>query len=83
MGLRTDAKRKKRMNDSIDKEGLGLGFMSFLDDIENIAKVNVKEYKAPKDDYMFNKDEFEVAIGESDLEDMEAGPSNEDQENSD
>ena len=34
MGLRTDAKRRKRMNDTIDREGLGLGFMSFLDDIE-------------------------------------------------
>ena len=39
MGLKTDVKRKKRFNDSIDREGLGLGFMSFLDDIETKAKL--------------------------------------------
>ena len=28
----------------------------------------------PADDYKFNKKEFELAIGESDLEDMADGP---------
>ena len=44
MGLKSDVKRKKRFNDSIDREGLGLGFMSFLDDIEKKAKLKVKDY---------------------------------------
>ena len=73
MGLRTDLKRKKRMNDSIDREGLGLGFMSFLDDIEKKARLNVEEYEMPEDDYKFNKKEFEVAAGESDLDDIVEG----------
>jgi hypothetical protein len=49
-------------------EGFGVGFSSFLDQIENKAKMPLQKYVAPKDDYNFNKDEFEVAISEGQLE---------------
>ena len=70
MGLKSDVKRKKRFNDSIDREGLGLGFMSFLDDIEKKAKLKVKDYTKPDEEYKFNDPEFEVAPSEGELEDM-------------
>ena len=70
MGLKTDVKRKKRFNDSIDREGLGRGFMSFLDDIETKAKLQVKDYNKPDEDYKFNNPEFELAPSEGELEEM-------------
>ena len=73
MGLRTDGKRRKRMNDALDKEGMGLGFMSFLDDIDGKARLDINEYIAPKDEYKFNQKEFETALGESDIEGMVDG----------
>ena len=51
----------------VENEGLGLGFLDFLDDIEVKAKKDKSEYRKPQQDYKFNMDEFEVALGESDL----------------
>ena len=61
------------MNDALDKEGMGLGFMSFLDDIDGKARLDINEYTAPKDEYKFNQKEFETALGESDIEGMVDG----------
>ena len=49
-------------------EGFGLGFSSFLDQIEKKVKLPVTKYAPPKDDYDFNKEEHEVAIGEDELQ---------------
>lgn len=65
LGLNNDKKRKARNDRQTDLEGFGLGFMEFLDSIE--GKIKMQAYQVPKDDYKFNKPEFEVAIGESDL----------------
>ena len=72
MGLNVDVKRKRRFNDSIDREGLGLGFMSFLDDIEAKAKQQITEYSRPDEDYKFNNPEFELAPSEGELEELMA-----------
>ena len=42
--------------------------MSFLDEIDGKAKMNKADYKAPAEVYKFNDPKFEVALGESDLE---------------
>ena len=63
-----DEKRIKRNNKQTDLEGFGLGFSSFLDQIESKAKMPLLKYEAPKDDYDFNKDELEVALSEGQLE---------------
>lgn len=47
-------------------EGLGVGFLSFLDSIEKTVKAPLNQFK--KKNYDFNDDEKEVALGESDLE---------------
>lgn len=65
--MNKDKKRKARNDKQTDLEGFGLGFMEFLDTIEKKTKMSAKDYQKPTDDYKFNKDEFEVAIGESDL----------------
>lgn len=43
--------------------------MSFLDKMESKVKMNVREYKAPKE-YDFLKEENEVMIDEADLDKM-------------
>ena len=43
-----------------------MGFLRFLDTIENKAKLNVHEYKQPKE-YKFLLDEYETALGEEEL----------------
>jgi len=43
---------------------------AFLDDIDHKVKLTKQEYKVPSDEYKFNKEEFEVALGASDLEDQ-------------
>ena len=68
LGFRTDAKRKARNNEQTDKEGFGIGFTSFLDSIDQKVKQGLNQYKPPSDDYDFNKDEFEVAPSEGELE---------------
>ena len=67
LGIRTDAKRRERNNTQTDREGFGIGFMSFLDQIETKTKLNAREYQKPKGEYDFNNDEFEVAMEEGDL----------------
>ena len=52
----------------IEDEGLGMGFMDFLDDIEVNASKKISDFQVPKEEYKFNKKEFEVALGESDFE---------------
>lgn len=69
LGIRTDAKRKKRFFSSIEKEGLGLGIFDFLDGIDDKVKMDAEDYQVPADEYKFNNPDYEVAIGESDLED--------------
>lgn len=69
LGLNKDAKRKARNDKQTELEGYGLGFMSFLDSIEGKAKLKMESYKQPKEDYKFNQPEYEVAVGESELED--------------
>ena len=44
---------------------------AFLDDIDHKAKLAKQEYKPPSDEYKFNNEEFEVALGASDLEDQD------------
>lgn len=72
LGIRTDAKRKKRFFSRIEEEGLGLGIFDFLEDINKKVKMDARDYKAPDADYKFNDPNFEVAIGASDLEDNAA-----------
>lgn len=71
LGLYKDPKRKARNDRQTDMEGFGLGFMSFLDTVEDKVKMSKDQYKVPKDDYKFNNPEFEVAPGESDLSNIE------------
>lgn len=37
LGIKNDSKKKQKIHNSIDKEGVGIGFMDFLDNIENIV----------------------------------------------
>ena len=37
--MKNDPKKKKRIYKSLEQEGLGDGFMDFLDDIENKIKL--------------------------------------------
>ena len=67
LGLSKDQKKRSKYMKKVENEGLGLGFLDFLDDIEVKAKKDKSEYQKPKGDYKFNMNEFEVALGESDL----------------
>lgn len=53
LGLASDAKRKKRNDEQTEKEGMGVGFLSFLDKLDKIAKIDVRQYEKPKEDYKF------------------------------
>ena len=65
--VKGDTKKKQKIHNSIDREGLGIGFMDFLDNIQSVVRNNkgAKEYK--KTDYDFNDDAKEVLLEESDL----------------
>ena len=76
LGIRTDAKRKKRYLQRIEEEGLGLGIFDFLDDIERKAKIDVTKYSKPEKEYKFNDPKYEVALGESDIEEEAAKAKN-------
>lgn len=68
LGLNKDVKRKARHDRQTEMEGLGLGFLSFLDDIDKKARLKMEDYKPPSEEYKFNDPAFEVALGESDFE---------------
>lgn len=69
LGVKNDLKKKQKIYGSIDKEGVGVGFMDFLDNIEKIVhKKDISGYK--KTDYDFNDDEKEVLLDEADLAKM-------------
>lgn len=36
--VKGDSKKKQKIHKSIDREGLGIGFMDFLDNIENVVR---------------------------------------------
>ena len=57
----SDAKAKKKIQKSIENEGLGIGFMDFLDDIENKVKAKSAAGYTRKE-YDFNDDAKEVAL---------------------
>ena len=40
-----DSKKRKKVQESIEMEGMGVGFLSFLDSIENTVKNPLKVYK--------------------------------------
>ena len=69
LGIRTDAKRKKRYFQRIEEEGLGLGIFDYLDNIDKLAKVDPSKYHKPENEYKFNDPKFETALGDSDIED--------------
>ena len=69
LGIRTDDKRKKRFQNRIEQEGLGLGIFDFLEGIEKNAKLDRSHYLKPEAEFKFNDPRFETAIGDSDLED--------------
>ena len=69
LGIRTDAKRKKRYFQRIEEEGLGLGIFDYLDNIDKLAKVDPSRYQKPDNEYKFNDPKFETALGDSDIED--------------
>ena len=44
LGLNKDVKRKARHDRQTEMEGLGLGFLSFLDGIEKKARLKMEDY---------------------------------------
>ena len=36
--VKGDSKKKQKIHNSIDKEGVGIGFMDFLDNIQTIVR---------------------------------------------
>ena len=69
----SDAKAKKKLQKSIENEGLGIGFMDFLDDIEN--KVKAKSAAGyTRQEYDFNDDAKEVALDPAALDDYKQEP---------
>jgi hypothetical protein len=61
-----------------EREGFGKGFMEFLDKVDQVVGKSVRDYSAPADDYDFLKDEHEVMIDMSDLEE----PNNDEEQES-
>lgn len=45
LGIKNDAKKRKKINKAIGLEGFGDGFMDFLDDIENKLQKDTNQYK--------------------------------------
>ena len=46
---------------------MGVGFLDFLDTINQKVSQPLKQYKKPKTDYDFNDDEKEVCLDEKDF----------------
>ena len=65
LGVKGDKRKKDKIQKQIEQEGLGVGFMSFLDEIDSLVKDTSKKYK--KKDYAFLDDAQEVAIAEEDF----------------
>ena len=66
LGMKGNKKMKQKVHQSIENEGMGIGFLDFLDEIANKVKMkNLKEYK--KQEYDFNDDQKEVLLDEADL----------------
>jgi len=71
--VNSDAKAKRKIQKSIENEGLGIGFMDFLDDIENKVKAKSAAGYSRKE-YDFNDDAKEVALDMSALADKNFKP---------
>ena len=75
LGIKNDPKKKKRVIKSLEQEGLGDGFMDFLDGIENKLKMKKDTYKPQE--YVFSDGEgpeegdLEMAKGKEDDSDQE------------
>ena len=64
LGLKGNQKAKRKLNKQLDSEGMGLGFLDFLDEID----INLKQGKKfTKKDYDFLDDDKEVLLDENDL----------------
>lgn len=68
LGLKLDKKRKERNNRQAEQEGLGVGFLSFLDRIDSKVRMDQHSYRKPERPYAFLLDENEVALSEGQLE---------------
>ena len=77
MKIKGDDKGKRKFNKSIESEGMGVGFLDFLDGIESKVKNGLKTYQKPSGEYDFLDSDQEVAIDEKDIG---AGLDNSDQE---
>jgi hypothetical protein len=55
LGIKNDAKRKKKVNKEIEGLGFGTGFMDFIDGIETKVIKSKKEYKPQE--YVFSDGE--------------------------
>ena len=55
LGIKNDAKRKKRLYKEAEVEGLGKGFMDFLDNVTSKVKMDNKKYKP--EEYEFSEGE--------------------------
>ncbi|CDW86880.1 nucleolar mif4g domain-containing protein 1 [Stylonychia lemnae] len=74
LGIKNDPKKRKKVNQAIEVEGYGTGFMDFLDGIENKIK-SKKEVYRPQD-YEFSDgegpEEGDILMGQED-EDHQVG----------
>ena len=75
LGIKKDTKKRRKLNQAVEQEGFGSGFMDFIDGIEKKVKLMPEDEYQPKD-YEFSDGE---GAEEGDLF-MEEGGSGSDQE---
>jgi hypothetical protein len=68
LGIKANDRKRRKLNQAVEEEGFGRGFMSFIDDIEKKVKTIPPEEYRPQD-YQFSDGE---GIEEGDLLDEES-----------
>jgi len=64
--MKGDQKMKSRIHKSIENEGMGVGFLDFLDTISSkVKQTDINDYK--QTEYDFNDDAKEVLLDEADI----------------
>jgi hypothetical protein len=71
MGFKNDLKKKNKEQRQIESQGMGLGFLDFLDGLDTKVKDKKKyskgEYQKMFKDYDFNDDAKEVMLDMADI----------------
>ena len=60
LGVANDSKGRRKLKKQAEMEGMGVGFMDFVDEISGIVKGNTSKYE--KRDYDFNDESKEVLL---------------------